>query len=126
MVQTDVPQHSLECSQWREKLHSYREEFNQLKSRLEQAALHATTPQQLSELEHFQNQLHIQLINIHDLKQTVKANEKFESNHTFEKKGDFSGYSFADHDNLGKEFYSLEQTLIGLRSGLTEYLNKLQ
>ncbi len=126
MVQTDVPQHSLECSQWREKLHSYREEFNQLKSRLEQAALNATSPQQLSELEHFQNQLHIQLINIHDLKQAVKANEKFVSNGMQKNNGDYSGYSFADHDNLGKEFNGLEQTLHELRGGLTDFLNKLQ
>lgn len=126
MVQTDVPQHSQECTQWREKLHSYREEFNQLKSRLEQAALNATSPQQLSELEHFQNQLHIQLINIHDLKQSVKANEKFVSNSTKEKTGDFSGYSFADHDGLGKELNGLEKTLHVLRNGLTEFLKKIQ
>lgn len=126
MVQADVPQLSQECNQWREKLHSYREEFNQLKSRLEKAALHATSPQQLSELEHFQNQLHIQLINIHDLKQSVKANEKFMSLGMQEDSGDYSEYSFADHGNLGKEFNSLEQTLHDVRQRLTEFLNRLQ
>ncbi|MBS1729864.1 MAG: hypothetical protein JSS67_03700 [Bacteroidetes bacterium] len=126
MVQSDVPQLSQECNQWREKLHSYREEFNQLKSHLERAALQATSPQQLSELEHFQNQLHIQLINIHDLKQSVKANEKLVSNGMQQDNQDYSALSFADHHQLGQELISLENTLHGLREGLATFLGTLK
>ncbi len=125
MVQSDVPQLSKECNTMREKLHSYREEFTQLKSRLQQAALHAISPQQLSDLEHFQNQLHIQLINIHDLKQAVKANDKMMSSmqaHNLVQ----SDHVQEDHERLGNEFNDLEQTLQELRDKLREFLSNLK
>lgn len=126
MVQSDVPQLSKECNAWREKLHAYREEFNQLKSRLQQAALHAISPQQLSDLEHFQNQLHIQLINIHDLKQAMKANDKIMANLNQGNKADEHDNLFEHHERLGNEFNDLEQTLQELREKLGNFLSNLK
>ena len=76
MVQTDISQLSKECNQWRESLHSLRDEFNKLKHELQNVANKALSKDQLTGLEHYQNQLHIQLINIHDLKQAVKSHDK--------------------------------------------------
>ena len=65
MVQTDISQLSGECSTWRANLRSYREEFTQDKVRLQQAAGHTLPKDRMQDVEHLQNQFHIQLINIH-------------------------------------------------------------
>ena len=65
MVQTDISQLTAECNQWRENLHSHRDDLHHLKHKLQQVAGKPLTKDQLTDLEHFQNQLHIQLINIH-------------------------------------------------------------
>ena len=69
MVQVDISQLSGECNTWREKLRNYREEFSNDEARLRQVAGQPLSKEQLQDVEHLHNQFHIQLINIHDLKQ---------------------------------------------------------
>lgn len=73
---TEVAQLSRECNAWRETLRSYRDEFNMLIDRLQQVAARQTDKDILCEVEHLDNQLHIQLINIHDLKQAIKNHQR--------------------------------------------------
>lgn len=61
-----------ECEQWRQKLRDAREEVNAMKNELLPAAEGQTEQEYLQQVEHFQNQFHIQLINIHDLKHEIK------------------------------------------------------
>ena len=61
-----------ECSQWRENLRRYREDLNQLRNALYVAAAGKTDQDYLKEVEHYHNQFHIQLINVHDLKHAIK------------------------------------------------------
>ncbi|HEY6976280.1 MAG TPA: hypothetical protein VH396_08315 [Chitinophagaceae bacterium] len=126
MVQTDISQLSRECNQWRERLHSYRDEFNQLKSKLQQAVNKSLSKDQLTDLEHYQNQLHIQLINIHDLKQAVKAHDKKVNFEVATNGGQVTDEVYADHENLYEEYQSLEQTLNDLRSDLNRFVSSLQ
>ena len=126
MVQTDISQLSRECNQWRERLHSYRDEFNQLKSKLQQAVNKSLSKDQLTDLEHFQNQLHIQLINIHDLKQAVKAHDRKVTFEVATNGGQATDEVYADHENLYEEYQSLEQTLNDLRSDLNRFVSSLQ
>ena len=126
MVQTDISQLSRECNQWRERLHSYRDEFNQLKSKLQQAVNKSLSKDQLTDLEHFQNQLHIQLINIHDLKQAVKAHDRKVNFEVATNGGQVTDEVYADHENLYEEYQSLEQTLSDLRNDLTRFVSSLQ
>ena len=74
---TEKQQHSLEllvdeCHQWHEKLVSWREELQQLKNELYYFAPGKREPDVAFGIEHFHNQLHIQLINIHNLKHDIK------------------------------------------------------
>jgi chromosome segregation ATPase len=126
MVQTDISQLSRECNQWRERLHSYRDEFNQLKSKLQQAVNKSLSKDQLTDLEHFQNQLHIQLINIHDLKQAVKAHDRKVNFEVATNGGQVTDEVYADHENLYEEYQSLEQTLNDLRSEFSKFVSSLQ
>jgi chromosome segregation ATPase len=126
MVQTDISQLSRECNQWRERLHSYRDEFNQLKSKLQHAVNKSLSKDQLTDLEHYQNQLHIQLINIHDLKQAVKAHDRKVNFEVTTNGGQVTDEVYADHENLYEEYQSLEQTLNDLRNDLNRFVSSLQ
>ena len=61
-----------ECKQWYDVLASYRAKINQLNNEL-----YAFTPGKTDHdvqvgIEHFHNQFHIQLVNIHDLKHGIR------------------------------------------------------
>jgi chromosome segregation ATPase len=126
MVQTDISQLSKECNEWRERLHSYRDEFNQLKSKLQHAANKSLSKDQLTDLEHYQNQLHIQLINIHDLKQAVKAHDRKVNFEVSVNAGQVTDEVYAGHENLYEEYQSLEQTLNDLRNDFNQFVSSLQ
>jgi chromosome segregation ATPase len=122
MVQTDISQLSRECNEWRERLHSFRDEFNQLQRRLQQAAFKSLSKEQQTDLEHCQNQLHIQLINIHDLKQAVKAHYKQIQFEVSGNNGQVSDETLAYHEHLYDDYQSLEQTLGDLRHELLNFI----
>lgn len=124
MVQVDISQLSGECSAWREKLRNYREEFSTDEARLRQVAGQSLSKEQLKDVEHLHNQFHIQLINIHDLKQSIKAHDR---KMNFEKvafNGSVNEDSFARHENLFEEYQSLELTLQELRNQFNDFLGR--
>jgi hypothetical protein len=61
-----------ECKQWLDVLVSYRGKINQLKNELYYFAPGKSDKDVLLGIEHFHNQFHIQLINIHDLKHEIR------------------------------------------------------
>lgn len=61
-----------ECNAWYGILASYSEKLNKLKRELYFFAPGKTDHDVLLGVEHFHNQFHIQLINIHDLKHEIK------------------------------------------------------
>lgn len=124
MVQTDISQVARECSSWRDKLHSLRDEFHQHQSTLQNAVKTQLSKDQQTELEHYQNQLHIQLINIHDLKQSVKAHDKqvqFETANG----GNITEGTAAQHEDLYGQYQSLDTTLSELRSEFKNFVTNL-
>lgn len=62
-----------ECNKWYDVLASYREKINNLKTELYFYAPGKSDPDILKGIEHFHNQFHIQLINIHDLKHEIRS-----------------------------------------------------
>lgn len=124
MVQVDISQLSAECNVWREKLRNYREELNNSEAQLRQVAGQPLSKEQLHDVEHLHNQFHIQLINIHDLKQSIKAHDR---RMNFEKVA-FNGHvnedSFSRHENLFSEYQALEQTLQEVRNEFSEFLSR--
>ena len=124
MVQVDISQLSGECNAWRERLRIYREEFNNNEARLRKVAGQQLSKEQLHDVEHLHNQFHIQLINIHDLKQAIKAHDR---KINFEKTA-FNGLANEDslsrHEALLDEYQSLEQTLEELRTEFNVFLTR--
>ena len=124
MVQVETSQLTGECNSWREKLRQYRDEFSKNKTKLQDAASQPLSKDQLQDVEHLHNQFHIQLINIHDLKQAIKAHDR---KLNFEKVA-FNGLvnedSYTRHESLMEEYQSLEQTLSELRNEFNEFLKR--
>ena len=122
MVQTDISQLNAETADWRQILRNYRNEFSECKRLLEENCKQPLNKEQLREVEHFQNQFHIQLINIHDLKQSIKNHERtiqFEQS----QKDVVTENSYQEHERLLNEFLSMESMLQELRSEFNNFIN---
>ncbi len=126
MVTTEVAQLSKECNAWREALRSYRDQFGQLKHVLLKLAGRQTLKEDLLQVEHLDNQLHIQLINIHDLKQNIKAHDKKLQAELQSKDGKISDESLADHENLYDDYQSLEHKLQDIKQEFEYFAERTQ
>jgi chromosome segregation ATPase len=124
MVTADISQLSGECNTWRESLRSYRDEINQLKHRLQQAASQTLSKEQLQDVEHYHNQFHIQLINVHDLKQSIKAHDRRVNFEMSAHNGQISEDSLAEHEHLLEEYQILDNTLQNLREEFSSFINR--
>jgi chromosome segregation ATPase len=123
MVETDISQLSSECRSWREHLRSYRDQFGQLKNQLETLARDQRQSDILKDVEHFHNQFHIQLINIHDLKHSIKNHER-----TVElgsAAGNLRETDYALHEQLHEEYVSLGHTLETLKNDFTTFSERV-
>ena len=123
MVQTDISQLARECNGWRETLRSNRDELQQMQISLQKAVNHPLSKDEQTELEHLQNQLHIQLINVHDLKQAVKKHDRKLTGNGDES---FSENISAYHESLFENYQSLESTLSELRGDLKHFVTTIQ
>lgn len=114
MVTTEVAQLSRECNAWRETLRSFKDEFGQFKNRLQDLAGRQTQRDVLLEVEHLDNQFHIQLINIHDLKQAIKIHQR-QIDAGMANHGTVTDEVLAHHENLYDDYQQLDHTLQDLR-----------
>lgn len=121
MVQTDVSQLTAECNQWLQILRNYREEFQTARKSLQDICRKDLEKNQLLGIEHFDNQFHIQLINIHDLKHSIKTHEKRIDIESSE--GEVQEDSFTMHEELLNEFLALENTLQELRNEFKTFIS---
>ena len=124
MVTVDISQLSGECSTWRESLRSSRNELNDLKKQLQQSATQNLSKDQLRNVEHLHNQFHIQLINVHDLKQSIKAHDRRVQFETVANSGQLSEDTIAEHERLYDEFQSLDGTLKNLREEFSDFVHR--
>src|SRR3978361_1145580 len=127
MVQTEISQFTRKCNDSRETLRSYRDELHQMQTTLQQTVNHPLSKEEQTELEHLQNQLHIQLINIHDLKHALKLHDrKLNFEVAGNADGQFSDNVSAYHENLYDNYQTLEATLSKLRNDLEQFVNNIQ
>jgi chromosome segregation ATPase len=126
MVTTDIAQLSKECNAWRETLRSYRDEFGQLKNRLQDLAGRQTNRDVLLEIEHLDNQFHIQLINIHDLKQAIKHHHRKINSEMAEHNGQLTDETTSHHENLYNDYQRLENTLQEVKQEFSDFANHIQ
>ena len=125
MVTTDIAQLTAECNTWRAQMRKYREEFTHLKDQLRQIALKATRHDQLQDVEHYENQFHIQLINIHDLKHSIKAHDYKTMVAKMENNGKVNHTTLAEHEHLFTEYQRLQHLLEELKERFTAFISKL-
>jgi predicted RNase H-like nuclease (RuvC/YqgF family) len=126
MVTTEVAQLSQECNAWRETLRSLRDEFHQMKQQLQQKAKSHTHKEDLLQVEHLDNQLHIQLINIHDLKQAIKQHDKKVLLEVGQNESGISEATLLDHERLFDAYTSLDNTLQDIRHEYDLFTNRTQ
>ncbi len=124
MVITDVAQLSRECNAWRETLRSYRDEFGSFKNRLQEVAGRQVEREALLEVEHLDNQFHIQLINIHDLKQAIKVHSRKVNSEMAGTERQLADDTLADHEHLYDDYQSLENTLHDLRHEFDDFVSR--
>jgi chromosome segregation ATPase len=122
MVQTDISQLSQECNQWIEQLHSYRDELNQLNQQLQNTATRPLTKEDLTELEHFQNQFQIQLINVHDVKLEAKQLNRKVQYQLSTSNMDISEETYHDYEKVADEYETLEHTIAELRNEFNRFV----
>ena len=126
MVQADISQLSRECNTWRDALRAFRDEFTQDKGKLQQLASRPLSKEDLTDVEHYHNQFHIQLINIHDLKQAIKNHDRKVSYETETHSGQLNDETLNDHENLYDQYQSLEHRLLDLREEFGGFLERAQ
>ena len=124
MVTVDISQLSGECNTWRDSLRSCRDDLNQLKKQLQQTAAQNLTRDQLHDVEHYHNQFHIQLINVHDLKQSIKAHDRRVQFETTANSGQITEDTIAEHERLFEEFQSLDSTIKNLREEFGDFVHR--
>ncbi|MEP7277500.1 MAG: hypothetical protein ABI813_02555 [Bacteroidota bacterium] len=125
MVTTDISQLTADCSTWRAQMRQYREELTRFKNHLRQIALKVTRHDQLQDIEHYENQFHIQLINIHDLKQSIKVHDYKTMMTKMENNGQVNYTTLAEHENLSTEYQRLRYLLDELKDRFTQFIGKL-
>lgn len=119
---TDVAQLSQECNAWRESLRAFRDLFTHLKQDLQhQARLHRQK-EDLLQVEHFDNQFHIQLINIHDLKQQIKHHDRKLTLAAAD--SGITDSLVTEHESLHGSFADLELTLQDIREDFARFTAK--
>ena len=124
MVQVDISQLSRECNAWREQLRIFRNELTEDETKIRQVAGQSLSREQLLEVEHLHNQFHIQLINIHDLKQSIKVHDRKINFEQTVFNGTANEDSLSRHENLFGEFQSLEQKLQELCTEFNEFIKR--
>ncbi|MET0300154.1 MAG: hypothetical protein ABW036_10345 [Flavitalea sp.] len=115
MVITEVSTLSRECNSWREELRNQRDRLTGAKLKLRDLSANQTNPDILTEIEHLDNQFHIQLINVHDLKQSIKKHDKRIQDERAISDGLVTDDTLAYNENLFDDFQRLEHTLHGIR-----------
>ncbi len=124
MVTVDISQLSGECNTWRDSLRSCREDLNNFKKQLQQTASRNLSRDQLHDVEHYHNQFHIQLINVHDLKQSIKAHDRRVQFETSVNGGQISEETIAEHERLFEDFQSLDSTIKNLREEFDSFVHR--
>ena len=120
MVQTDISQLSAESAEWRQILRNHRDELNDFKKALQETCKNSLSKDQHQEVEHYDNQFHIQLINIHDLKQSIKSHEK----KVISEGDQISESTYAEHEQLLNDFLHEENLLQELRNEFQQFVSK--
>jgi DNA anti-recombination protein RmuC len=126
MVTTDISQLSAECNTWRQTMRNYRDEFTQLQQQLRKVAAPVSQKELLQDVEHYENQFHIQLINIHDIKHSIKAHQHQASQEMTRNNGQVNDNTWVKHEQLNDDYHRLDHMLQELKSDFNQFLQRVK
>lgn len=121
MVTADLAQLAAECTQWKHVLRNNKNELADCNQQLQALVSPRLEKRVLLEVEHFQNQFHIQLINVHDLKHAIKDHEKIAAWEARARSGQFSDATWAAHEDLFDQYMQLEHTIGELKADFQKF-----
>lgn len=121
MVQEEISHFLDECNTVRETLRKYRDDINDSQKRLLKVASSRLEKDDLTDLEHYQNQFHIQLINIHDFKHDYKVYQNH-VRHEGQYDRQVSDHTRETRTRLMNEFNDLESTLQELQKEFESFV----
>lgn len=105
-----------ECMEWEMGLSDHKEKINMMKEELTTASNEKKGNEDQIKIEHFQNQFHIQLINIHDLEHAIKKHMEEADRHP--------EYRFKEpHEGLKEKFDGLVKDLNNLEKEFKLFLS---
>jgi hypothetical protein len=111
MIYTELSQLNRECNTWRNELRNHRDTLNDYQQQLRNVCQPGITSDILVEVGHFENQFHIQLINIHDLRQSIKRHDRKIADERNASGGLMSDDTLNEHEQLFDDYQRLENTL---------------
>lgn len=123
MVLEEISQLVEDCESKRDLLGNYRDVINDSQKKLLKIALKRLEKDDLADLEHYQNQFHIQLINIHDLRHELRACQN-----RLKAEGQLhdaiSSETIDNHKTLSVDYDSLKTILKELQEEFDEFVTK--
>jgi chromosome segregation ATPase len=123
MVTADISQLTAECTTWRATLRNSRQEITECQQRLQKPASRQLPKNVLQDIEHYENQFRIQLLNIHDLKQAIKDHErKLENELTSDKAAGENIWT--THEDLFQRYQYLENSLHELKEEFNRFIQQ--
>ena len=125
MIQVETTVISDNCLAWKDRLNAHREKLSRCQKHLQFAARRQLTREQLQDVEQLHNQLHVQLVNIHDLKHAIRSHLK-KTDHEFDVKyGHLNDDTLAEHEELMQRYSALEERLHELQDRFAAFLRAL-
>ena len=125
MVQTDLTQLNRECNSWRETLRNYRSELSEFKSKLQDVVSKPMSRSEMPQVEHYDNQIDIQLRNINQLKHEIKDHERNAAWEQGKTSGNITDTTWSSHESLLDRYEVLEHTLSELKEEFKAFMNRL-
>lgn len=124
MTQQEKGKFTKDCNSWRTELRQFREQLSEYSERLHQRAGQPFSKAELMKVEHLHNQLHIQLINIHDLRHAIKSHERKVESELNNNKGVIKENTIACHEMLHGQRQQLLVLLKEVQQECSEFLPK--
>lgn len=125
MVQTDLTQLTRECNSWRETLRNFRTDLTSYKTQLQGVVARPISRSDMPQVEHYANQIEIQLRNINQLKHEIKDHERSVSWEQGKSSGNVSDSTWSQHEALLDRYEVLEHTLVELKDEFGTFMKKL-
>jgi hypothetical protein len=125
MVQTDLTQLNRECNSWREILRSHRTELSDFRATLQQAVARPLNRTDMALIEHYDNQIDIQLNNISQLKHEIKDHERSAAWELGRTTGNVSDTTWAQHEALLDRYDVLVHTLGEMKQEFVSFMGKI-